>query len=44
MNTFSSNMHTAHTKAHIYVSGPLTGVSEKWVSESGGGKKCALDE
>lgn len=41
---FNSNMHITHTNAHIYISGPLTGVPEKGVSESGGGKTSALGD
>jgi len=44
MHMFNSNMHTIHTNAHIYVCGPLTGVPENGVSESGRGKASALDD
>jgi hypothetical protein len=38
MRMINSNMHTTHTNAYIYITGPLTGVPEKGISESGGGK------
>jgi len=41
---FNGNFHITRTNAHIYVSGPLTGVPENGVSESGGGKTSALDD
>jgi hypothetical protein len=41
---FNSNMHITHSNAHIYISGPPTGVTENGVSESGGGKTSALDD
>ena len=44
MHMFSSNLHITHTNAHIYTSGPLTGVPENGVSESRGRKTSALDD